>query len=280
MASETNQAIDTLLLEERRYPPSPEFAAQANAQAAIYDDDFEAFWEREGRERVTWFEPFTQLYEWNLPYAKWYLGGKLNIAYHGLDRHVEGGNGDRVAFYWEGEPEGDRRELTYADLTAEVVRCANALKKLGVEKGTPVGIYMGMVPETPVAMLACARLGAPHTVVFGGFSADSLSDRLVDMGCEVLITQDEAWRRGTTVSLKQTADEALADAPNVRKSLVLRRTGGRSEEHTSELQSHSDLRSFPTRRSSDLSARRTPSSSAVSPPTRSRTGSSTWAARC
>jgi acetyl-CoA synthetase len=226
MATEaSNQAIDTLLLEERRYPPPPEFAAQAKANPEIYEQSFDEFWEREGRERVTWFEPFTQLYEWNLPYAKWFLGGKLNIAYNCIDRHVEAGLGDRVAYYWEGEPEGDRRAITYADLLAEVTRCANALKSLGVKKGTPVGIYLGMVPEAPVAMLACARLGAPHTVVFGGFSADSLSDRLVDMGCEVLITQDEAWRRGSTVALKQTADEALADAPNVRAALVLRRTG-------------------------------------------------------
>src|SRR5881227_1081473 len=217
--------IDTLLLEERRYSPPEDFASQANATADIYEQDFEQFWEREGRERVTWFEPFTQLYEWNLPYAKWYLGGKLNIAYNCLDRHVEAGLGDRVAYYWEGEPEGDRRAINYAELTAEVVGCANALKSLGVKKGTPVGIYMGMVPETPVAMLACARLGAPHTVVFGGFSADSLSGRLQDMGCEVLITQDEAWRRGTTVSLKKTADEALEKAPSVKKVLVLRRTG-------------------------------------------------------
>jgi acetyl-CoA synthetase len=226
MATEaSNQAIDTLLLEDRRYPPPPEFAAQAKARPEIYEQSFEEFWEREGRERVTWVEPFTQLYEWNLPYAKWFLGGKLNIAYNCIDRHVEAGLGERVAYYWEGEPEGDRRSITYADLLSEVTRCANALKSLGVKKGTPVGIYLGMVPEAPVAMLACARLGAPHTVVFGGFSADSLSDRLVDMGCEVLITQDEAWRRGSTVALKQTADEALADAPSVRASLVLRRTG-------------------------------------------------------
>jgi acetyl-CoA synthetase len=133
MATETgNQAIDTLFLEERRYPPPPDFAAQANAQPGIYDDDFDTFWEREGRERVTWFEPFTRLYEWNLPYAKWFLGGKLNIAYNCLDRHVEAGLGDRVAYYWEGEPDGDRRAITYAELTAEVVRCANALKSLGV----------------------------------------------------------------------------------------------------------------------------------------------------
>jgi acetyl-CoA synthetase len=220
------QAIETMLLEERRYPPPPELAAQANAQPDIYEQDWQAFWEREGRERVTWFEPFTELLHWELPYAEWYVGGKLNIAYNCVDRHVEAGRGDKVAYYWEGEPEGDRREVTYADLQRDVVRLANALKELGVRKGTAVGIYMGMVPETPVAMLACARLGAPHTVVFGGFSADSLSGRLQDMECEVLITQDEAWRRGTTVPLKKTADAALRAAPSVQKVVVLRRTGG------------------------------------------------------
>src|SRR3954469_25102259 len=137
------QTIDTLFLEERRYPPSPEFAKQANAQPGIYEEPFEAFWEREGRERVTWFEPFTTLYEWEQPYARWYLGGKLNIAYNCVDRHVEAGNGDRVAYHWEGEPDGDRRAITYSDLLGEVIRCANALKALGVGKGTPVGIYMG-----------------------------------------------------------------------------------------------------------------------------------------
>jgi acetyl-CoA synthetase len=217
--------IDTLLLEERRYPPSPEFAAQANAQPGIYDEDFEVFWEREGRERVGWFEPFTKLYEWEPPYAKWYLGGTLNVAWNCLDKHVEAGRGDSVAYYWEGEPADDRRALTYAELLDEVTKLANGLKELGVRKGTAVGIYMGMVPEAPIAMLACARLGAPHTVVFGGFSADSLSGRLQDMKCEVLITQDEAWRRGATVPLKRTADEAVAAAPTVKNVVVLRRTG-------------------------------------------------------
>jgi acetyl-CoA synthetase len=220
------QAIDTLLLEERRYPPPAEFAAQANAKADIYEISFEELWEREGRERVTWFEPFERLLEWEPPYAKWYLGGKLNVAYNCVDRHVEAGRGDKVAYHWEGEPEDDRRTITFAELQAEVVRFANALRRLGVGKGTPVGIYMGMVLELPVAMLACARLGAPHTVVFGGFSADSLSDRLNDMGCELLITQDEGWRRGTRVPLKQNADEALADSPGVERCVVLRRTGG------------------------------------------------------
>jgi acetyl-CoA synthetase len=223
--SDSGKTIETLLLEERRYPPQPEFAARANAQPDIYERDFADLWETEGRERLTWFEPFTKLYEWEPPYAKWYLGGKLNVCFNCVDRHVEAGRGDKVAFHWEGEPEGDRRDLTYAALQREVVRVANALKELGVRKGTAVGIYMGMVPELPIAMLACTRLGAPHTVVFGGFSADSLSSRLVDMGCDVLVTQDEAYRRGSTVPLKQIADEALAAAPNVKRALVLRRTG-------------------------------------------------------
>ena len=220
-----SDAIETMQLEERRYPPSPEFAAQANAQPGIYEQDLETFWEREGRERVDWFEPFTKVLEWERPYAKWYLGGKLNVAWNCLDKHVEQGRGDKVAYYWEGEPEGDRRELTYSDLLREVTKLANALKALGVGKGTAVAIYLGMVPEAPIAMLACARLGAPHTVVFGGFSADSLAGRLQDMKCEVLITQDEAWRRGTPVALKRTADEAVAEAPSVRNIVVLRRTG-------------------------------------------------------
>jgi len=218
-------AIETILLEERRYPPPEEFASQANAQPDIYDRDFEEFWETEGRERVTWFEPFEQLYEWKPPYAKWYLGGKLNICFNCVDRHVEAGNGSKVAYYWEGEPEDERRELTFSDLQGEVVRFSNGLKKLGVRKGTPVAIYMGMVPELPIAMLACTRLGAPHTVVFGGFSADSLSDRMNDMECEVLITQDEGWRNGGKVPLKTNADAALERSPTVKTSVVLRRTG-------------------------------------------------------
>jgi acetyl-CoA synthetase len=223
---QSHQAIETMFLEERLYPPPEEFAAAANAGAEIYDEGFEAFWEREGKERVSWFEPFSKLYEWELPYAKWYLGGKLNVSYNCVDRHVEAGTGSKVAFHWEGEPEGDTRTITYADLQREVVAFANVLKELGVGKGTNVAIYMGMIPELPVAMLACTRLGAPHTVVFGGFSADSLSSRMNDMGCEVLITQDEAWRRGTPVALKRIADDAMADAPVVKASLVVRRTGG------------------------------------------------------
>jgi acetyl-CoA synthetase len=216
--------IDTMLLEERRYAPDPEFARQANAQPEIYERDWEEFWETEGRNRVTWFERFGELYEWEPPYAKWYLGGKLNICFNCVDRHVAAGKGGKVAYYWEGEPEGERRTITFADLQRDVVRLANGLKELGVRKGTPVGIYMGMVPETAVAMLACARLGAPHTVVFGGFSSESLSDRLNDMECEVLITQDEGWRAGKKVPLKRNADEAVAQSPSVQHVVVFRRT--------------------------------------------------------
>jgi len=150
----SDHTIETLSDEERRFPPSPEFTAQANAGAEIYDEPFEAFWERNGRERVTWFEPFGELYRWELPYAQWYLGGKLNVAYNCVDRHVENGLGDRVAYHWEGEPAGETRTITYAELQRDVVRMANALKELGVGKGTAVAIYMGMVPELAVAMLA------------------------------------------------------------------------------------------------------------------------------
>ena len=228
MATEAQQqqTIDTMLLEERRYPPPEEFASQANAQEDIYERDWQEFWETEGRERVTWFEPFTKLLEWEPPYAKWFIGGKLNVCFNCVDRHVEAGNGGKVAYYWEGEPEGERREITFADLQSEVVQFANALKKLGVKKGTPVGIYMGMVPELPVAMLACTRLGAPHTVVFGGFSADSLSGRMNDMGCEIVITQDEGWRGGAPVPLKKNTDEALEQSPTVKHCVVFRRTDG------------------------------------------------------
>src|SRR6184192_305401 len=225
-ATTSGHAIETILLEERRYEPPPDFAAQANATPDIYDQDFEQFWETEGRERVTWFQDFGKLCEWELPYSKWYVGGQLNVTYNCVDRHVEAGNGDKVAYHWEGEPEDERRTITFADLQRDVVRFANALKKLGVVKGTPVGIYMGMVPELPVAMLACARLGAPHTVVFGGFSADSLSGRLNDMECELLITQNEGLRNGAAVPLKQNADEALDDSPGVKQAIVYRRTGG------------------------------------------------------
>src|SRR6266513_434784 len=219
-------AIESMQLEERRYPPPPEFAKNANAKPDIYNKPFEDFWKEEALKRVSWFQPFDKVLEWKLPYAKWFLGGKLNVCYNCVDRHVEAGRGDKVAYFWEGEPGDQKRTITFKDLQHEVVRFANALKKLGVKKGTPVGIYMGMVPELPVAMLACTRLGAPHTVVFGGFSADSLSGRMNDMGCELLITQDEGWRAGKTVPLKVNADAAVADSPSVERVVVYRRTDG------------------------------------------------------
>jgi acetyl-CoA synthetase len=217
--------IETLFSEQRTYPTPPEFAKQANAQPEIYEQALEEFWRNEAENRVTWFKPFEKVLEWDAPYAKWFAEGRLNIAYNCLDRHVEAGMGEKVAYYWEGEPPDDRRVITFADLQRDVVRFANGLKSLGVKKGTAVGIYMGMVPELPIAMLACARLGAPHTVVFGGFSADSLSGRLNDMECEVLITQDGGWRRGSVVPLKSNSDEALAQSTSVKRAIVLRRTG-------------------------------------------------------
>jgi acetyl-CoA synthetase len=219
-------SIETHLLEQRRYPPPPEFAAQANAKPDIYQRDFDTFWREEALNRVSWFKPFDRLYEWDPPFAKFYLGGKLNVTYNCVDRHVEAGRGTKVAYYWEGEPVNEKRTITYADLQKEVVRFANGLRKLGVRKGTPVGIYMGMVPELPVAMLACARLGAPFTVVFGGFSGEAVADRLNDMSCQVLITQDKGWRRGGEVPLKANADAALAESPTVKTCIVLRRLDG------------------------------------------------------
>jgi acetyl-CoA synthetase len=219
-------AIETMQVEVRRYPPDPDFSKRANAQPDIYEKGFDEFWSDEAKKRVTWFEPWTQLYEWKPPYAKWFIGAKLNVCYNCVDRHVEGGQGDKVAYFWEGEPEDDRRQITFRELQHHVVRFANALKKIGVKKGTHVGIYMGMIPELPVVMLACTRIGAPFTVVFGGFSGESLSGRLNDMECDYLITQDEGWRRGNRVPLKVNSDAAMDSSPNVKTCVVVRRTGG------------------------------------------------------
>src|SRR6202171_2179932 len=221
----SGHAIETMQIEERRFKPSPEFSRQANAQPDIYDQGFDEFWTKEAG-RISWFEPWKQLYEWKPPFAKWYIGGKLNVCYNCVDRHVEGGQRDKVAYFWEGEPDNDRRRITFGDLQKEVVRIANGLKKLGIKKGTHVGLYMGMVPELAATMLACTRIGAPFTLVFGGFSGEALSGRLNDMQCELLITQDEGWRRGNRVPLKVNADAALADSPTVKTCVVVKRTGG------------------------------------------------------
>ena len=223
----SDEAIESLQLENRHYPPSTEFVARATVtDDALFreaDADPEAFWARQARELVDWSEPWHTVCEWNLPYAKWFVGGKLNVSYNCLDRHVLAGHGGQVAYHWEGEP-GDARAITYQELLDEVSRLANALKELGVEKGDRVNIYLGMVPELPMALLACARIGAAHSVVFGGFSAESLRDRINDAGAKVLITGDGAWRRGGVVPLKEIADAAVAECPGVERVLVLRRT--------------------------------------------------------
>ena len=204
-------ALENLMAEGRSFPPSPAFTAQANATAALYEEaeaDYEAFWARLARERIDWLKPFETTLDWQLPFARWFDGGELNISHECLDRNVARGLGDKVAYHFIGEP-GDTRTLTYADLLAEVQKAANALKELGVGKGDRVAIYMPMIPELPIAMLACARLGAPHTVVFGGFSAEALADRMNDAQASVLITADGGWRRGKAVELKANADVAV-----------------------------------------------------------------------
>ena len=229
MSSDPTRApeIEALLLERRTFPPDPGFAARANATAALYEEadaDFEVFWARQARERLNWFTPFGTTLEWNLPDAKWFVGGELNVAYNCVDRHVERGLGDKVAYHWIGEP-GDTRTLTYRDLQREVNRAANALRELGVRRGDRVAIYLPMVPELPISMLACAKLGAAHTVIFGGFSAEALSDRINDAQAKVLVTADGGWRRGRRVGLKHHADEAVASTPSIRHVIVVNRFG-------------------------------------------------------
>jgi acetyl-CoA synthetase len=219
--------LSNLLHEERRFPPSPEFTARANVGEDAYaeaDADRPAFWARQAR-RLTWAREWDQVLDWSdAPFAKWFVGGKLNVAYNCVDRHVEDGHGDQVAYHWEGEP-GDTRSLTYAQLKDAVCRAANALVELGVQAGDRVAIYLPMIPETVIAMLACARLGAPHTVVFGGFSSTALSDRIIDCDARVVITADGGYRRGAPAALKPAVDEAVARCPGVRSVLVVRRTG-------------------------------------------------------
>jgi acetyl-CoA synthetase len=220
--------LSNLMHEERHFDPPEELAKNANVKADVYeeaDKDRVAFWGKQA-ERISWSEPFDEVLDWsNPPFAKWYVGGKLNAAYNCVDRHVENGKGDKVAFYWEGEPEDDTREITYSQLKDEVCQAANALTELGVETGDRVAIYMPMIPETVVAMLACARIGAPHTVVFGGFSSTALSDRIQDCDARVVITADGGYRRGNPAALKPAVDEALQKCPDVRNVLVVKRTG-------------------------------------------------------
>src|SRR3954462_18310 len=195
---ERRPEIEALYGEGQSFPPDAAFAAQANARADLYEEadrDYEAVWARIARERISWSKPFEKTLEWDLPFAKWFVGGELNLSYNCVDRHFENGLGDKVAYHWIGEP-GDTRTVTYSDLHREVQKAANALKELGVGKGDRVAIYMPMIPELPIAMLACARIGAPHTVVFGGFSAEALAGRIDDSEARLVITADGGWRRG------------------------------------------------------------------------------------
>ena len=223
---EVEKNIEALLEERREFEAPEEFAANANAnEASIYDDaaaDPEAFWASQA-ERLDWFEPWDTVLEQDPPFHKWFTGGKLNASHNCLDRHLDS-NGDRVAYHWVGEP-GETKDVTYKDLHEEVCRLANGLKDLGIAKGDRVAIYMPMIPELPAAMLACARIGAPHSVVFGGFSAESLRDRINDAAAKVLITADGSYRKGNVVPLKANADEALQDTPSVEKVVVVARTG-------------------------------------------------------
>ena len=229
--SASGAAIEDFLVEERTFPPPEGFKANALVSGAeIYDEaeaDWQGFWAKQAADLLTWDEEWHTILEWELPFAKWFVGGKLNVSANCLDRHVAAGKGDKVAYHWEGEP-GDTRTITYADLLAEVQRFANVLKGLGVERGDRVAIYMPMIPELPVAMLACARIGAAHSVVFGGFSADSLSDRINDAECKVLVTADGGFRRGAAHLLKPIADVALASTPSIQHSVVVQRVTGHS----------------------------------------------------
>jgi acetyl-CoA synthetase len=221
--------LENLLTEERRFPPSPEFAAQANAQRDLYawaNADRPSFWAEQARELLSWEKPFEEVLDWsNAPFARWFGDGTLNAAYNAIDRHVEAGNGDRVALHFEGEA-GDTRTITYADLQREVSKAANAFTALGVATGDRVAIYLPLIPEAVITMLACARIGAPHSVVFGGFSAEALSSRINDAEAKLVVTADGGYRRGAASALKPAVDEAIAKGtPSVERVLVVKRTG-------------------------------------------------------
>ena len=226
--NENHDTIDALQWEKRKFPPSDAFKKNTLvAGTFLYDEaneDYEAFWARQASELVSWDTNWDTICEWNLPYSKWFVGGKLNVSYNCLDRHVIAGKGDKVAFHFEGEP-GDTRTITYSQMLDEVQKFANVLKGLGVNKGDRVNIYLPMIPEAAVAMLACARIGAVHSVVFGGFSSQALSDRINDAEAKVLITADGGYRRGEVFALKPQADEAVATTPTITAVVVVKRGG-------------------------------------------------------
>ncbi|HEX5244363.1 MAG TPA: AMP-binding protein, partial [Tepidisphaeraceae bacterium] len=223
--------IDTILRENRVFPPTEEFSRKAHIHSmeeyeALYKrsiDDPEGFWAEAARE-LHWFKPWTKVLQWDLPWAKWFVGGKINLCYNCVDRHALGARRDKTALIWEGEP-GEIRRMTYAEMHVEVQKVASALKELGIKRGDRVAIYMGMTPELAIALLACARIGAIHSVIFGGFAANAIADRVNDAGCVAILTQDGSYRRGHEITLKKTVDEALAACPTIKHVVVYRRTG-------------------------------------------------------
>jgi len=223
---QSGATIEDYLLEDRTFPPSEAFKKDTLvASPFLYDEanlDWQGFWAKQALDLLDWDQEWHTILEWDLPFAKWFVGGKINVCHNAVDRHVLAGRGDKVAYHWEGEP-GDTRTITYADLHADVQRFANVLKSLGVAKGDRVCIYMPMVPELPVAMLACARIGAPHSVVFGGFSPDSLIDRINDAECKVVVTADGGFRRGAPSLLKPNVDTALGSTPTIEHVVVVQR---------------------------------------------------------
>ena len=229
-ADDQQTNIDDLLLENRKFPPSAAFKKNSLAVGThLYDQaaaDDEGFWAQQASELIDWDQDWHTICEWNVPYAKWFVGGKLNVSYNCLDRHVLAGNGDKVAIHWEGEP-GDTRTITYSELLIEVEKFSNVLKSLGVVKGDRVNIYLPMIPEAAVAMLSCARIGAAHSVVFGGFSSQALADRINDAEAKVLITADGGYRRGEVFELKPAADEAIASTPTIEHVVVVKRGGNK-----------------------------------------------------
>ncbi|MEK7856644.1 MAG: AMP-binding protein, partial [Acidobacteriota bacterium] len=216
-----NSAIESVLSEKRLFPPPAEFAANAHIKSfdeyeRLYAEakaDPQAFWAKQAEE-LSWFRKWDTVLEWNEPFAKWFTGGKINISYNCLDRHLNTWRKNKAAFIWEGEP-GEQRTLTYLQLHSEVCKFANVLKKLGVQTGDRVALYMPLVPELAISMLACARIGATHTVIFGGFSADAIRDRVIDGGCKLIVTADGGYRRGSEIKLKAIVDEAVIQTPSV-----------------------------------------------------------------
>ena len=230
VSASTNQDIDSTLREDRVFPPPPEFAAKAYIKnleeyETLYKQSIDApegFWAEAAR-NLHWFQPWEKVLEWNLPLAQWFVGGKLNLCYNCVDRHALGERRNKTALIWEGEP-GEVRRLTYAELHAEVQKFANVLKSLGIQKGDRVAVYMGMTPELAIALLACARIGAIHSVIFGGFAANAIADRVNDSSCVAILTQDASYRRGNVIPLKRIVDEAMHACHTVKNVVVFQRT--------------------------------------------------------